>query len=290
MTTRRNELAQKAVVEALRTRGKLGLSSWQPVCALDAADQLGLEVRLVDIPSMEGFYCRSGRPTIILSTLRPTGRQNFTCAHEIAHHVLGHGEQFDELIDQKTDERQRDPNEFMADCFAGAFLMPKTAVSRAFAVRDVKPQDCEPDTLYTIANWFGVGYATLVHHLRSGLGLMQPARANVLLRTQPLEIRRGLVGPHAATNLIVVDAHWTDVAIDLEMGDLLLLPTGASIEGTVLESQPTLLNVGGLQRAATPGIGRVTRDGTWSAFVRVRRKDYIGLARHRFEEEVGDGG
>lgn len=290
MTARRNELAQKAVVEALRTRRQLGLSSWQPVCALDAADQLGIEVRLVDIPSMEGFYCRSGRPTIILSTLRPTGRQNFTCAHEVAHHVLGHGEQFDELIEQKSDERQRDPNEFMADCFAGAFLMPKTAVSRAFVVRNVTQQHCEPDALYTIANWFGVGYATLVHHLRSGLGLIQPARAKVLLKTQPLEIRRGLVGPHAASHLIVADAHWTDVAIDLEVGDLLLLPTDASIEGAVLESQPTLLNVGVLQRAAAPGIGRVNRDGAWSAFVRVRRKDYIGLARHRFEEEVGNGG
>lgn len=290
MTAWRNERAQEAVVEALRTRRKLGLSSWQSACVLDAADQLGIEVRLVDIPSMEGFYCRSGRPTIILSTLRPTGRQNFTCAHEVGHHVLGHGEQFDELIEQKSDERQQDPDEFMADCFAGAFLMPKTAVSRAFVVRNVKPQDCEPEALYTIANWFGVGYATLVHHLRSGLGLIQPARANVLLKTQPLEIRRGLVGSHAATNLIVVNDHWTDLAIDLEVGDLLLLPTGASIEGVVLESQPTLLNIGVLQRAATPGIGRVTRDDTWSALVRVRRKDYIGLARHRFEEEVGDGG
>lgn len=290
MTARRRELTRQAVVEALRTRQTLGIPSSQPVCVLDAADRLGVEVRLVDIPSMEGLYCRSDRPTIILSTLRPTGRQNFTCAHEIGHHVLGHGEQFDELIEQKSEQRQWDSQELMADCFAGAFLMPKTAVSRAFAMRNIDPNQCEPEAIYRIASWFGVGYGTLVHHLHFGLGLIQSARAAKLHKVKPVEIRRGLVDRHASTHLVVVDESWTDVAIDLEVGDLLLLPTGTSIEGTVLELQPTLINSGVLQGAISPGIGRVSRDGTWFAFVRVRRKNYVGLARHRFEEEVCDGG
>ncbi len=289
MTARRRQLAQEAIVEALRTRKNIGLSTSQPVCVLDAAEQLGLEVRLVDIPSMEGLYCRADRPTIILSTLRPVGRQNFTCAHEIAHHVLGHGEQFDELLEQKSERRQRDPKEFMADCFAGAFLMPKTATSHALAVRTIDLAHARPEDLYSVANWFGVGYGTLIQHLWHSLSLIDAHRARHALKIQPQQIRRQFIGDHPSHHLVVADEHWTDVAIDLEVGDLLLLPVGTHAEGTVLQTEPTTLERNTLQRAMMPGIGRVTQGDSWSAFVRVRRKEYVGLARHRFEEEISDG-
>ena len=42
--------------------------------------------------------------------------------------------EIDELVEQ-WDKPRFDPKEFTADCFAGALLMPKMAVSRAFAVR-----------------------------------------------------------------------------------------------------------------------------------------------------------
>ena len=47
----------------------------------------------------------------------------------------------DELVGQ-WDRPRFDPKEFMADCFAGALLMPKLAVSKAFAVRGWRMEEC----------------------------------------------------------------------------------------------------------------------------------------------------
>ena len=82
------------------------------------------------------MYYKSPEPHIILSSLRPAGRRAFTCAHELAHHFRGDSVHVDELVEQWKRPRRFDPKEFAADCFAGALLMPKMAVERAFALHE----------------------------------------------------------------------------------------------------------------------------------------------------------
>ena len=89
--TDRKQMARMAAMVALRTRNKAGATLGQAICVYDLAEHLGIEVRFLDIPSMEGFYSKNPGPLILLSTLRPAGRRVFTCAHELGHHVLGHG-------------------------------------------------------------------------------------------------------------------------------------------------------------------------------------------------------
>jgi Zn-dependent peptidase ImmA (M78 family) len=131
---RRRSLVMDAADAALRVRQSAGLGMWTPMCVYDVAEKLGIEVRFVDISSMEGMYCKIATPLILVSSLRPSGRQAFTCAHELGHHIYKHGTRIDELVDRPTAKSRFDPEEFLADCFAGLLLMPKSAVSRAFAI------------------------------------------------------------------------------------------------------------------------------------------------------------
>ena len=62
---------------------------------------------------------------------------------------------------------------------------------------------------------------------------------------------------------------------------------GAQSEGACIEPSSEVEH-GRLFRAAMPGIGRLETGTTWSAFVRVSRRDYVGRALYRHWEEAGD--
>ena len=128
-----------------------------------------------------------------------------------------------------------DPKEFYADCFAGALLMPKTAVERAFALRKWAIRDCTPDQVYAISNYFGVGYTTLVHHLSRGLLLLSSSRAEQLLKIAPRRAQALAVGWETPETVWVVDEHWVGRPIDVEAGDFILLHEKARIEGNCAE-------------------------------------------------------
>lgn len=284
----RKQLAQSATVRALQVRRRAGCPFWEPICVYDIAARLGIEVRFFDSPSMEGVYCASASPTVIVSSLRPPGRQAFTCAHEIGHHEFGHGDQFDELVEQRSEDRRYNTQEFQADCFAGALLMPEVVVRRGFSLRSMDPTTAPPESFYIIATWLGVGYTTLVHHMRSALGLIAPARADALLRHRPLALRSAILGRECREHLVVADLQWHGRAIDLQVGDLVRLPAGAGIEGRCVEElERQCASV--FARAAAPGLGRATAaEAGWSAYLRVSRKNYAGRSTYRFEEEADD--
>jgi Zn-dependent peptidase ImmA (M78 family) len=288
MMHNREKLAQAAVVKALQMCTRAGYSVRDPLSVYDLAERLGIEVRFVDIPSMEGIYKGPRDPTILLSSLRPPGRPSYNCSHELGHHELGHGAQFDELIDERSKDRRFDPKEFQADCFAGALLMPQMAVRRGFSIRGWDPATSSPESLYTIAGWFGVGYGTLIHHLWKALNMLATRRAEALLRQQPKDIRATLLGRECRENLIIADCHWDSRAIDVQVTDLISLPPNVHLEGKCV----ALLEQGEkrtMARAVTPGIGRVAAERSESsAYIRVSRQQFVGGAQYRFEEEVED--
>lgn len=274
-----------AVAKALQVRKRLGIAMDVPASPLDAAEQLGVEVRLADLPSMEGMYVASGRPTIILSSMRPSGRRNFTCAHELGHHSFGHGEQFDELTSDRTYNRATDTKEFQADCFAAFFLMPKATIESGMAVRKLSYGTLTPMQVYSLANWLGVGYATLVNHLVNGIGAISRNAGESLRRITPRDIRQQLFGdPMPYSHVILADEHWRGRAIDCEVGDLIRLPPGHSVEGALDVSSHK-----GFLVAMRPGIARVALPGQdWHAFVRISPKNFVGRACFRFEEDADE--
>jgi Zn-dependent peptidase ImmA (M78 family) len=275
------ELATDALVKALKLRSRLKVPLTLPICPVDAAENVGLEIRFVDLPSMEGIYTNSDTPTILISSLRPYGRQMFTCAHELGHHIYGHGDQFDGLEIPAEAGRRYDPKEFAADCFASFFLMPKSAIDSAIKSRGLTYQLLGPIDLYRLASYFGVGYQTIISHMAQGLRVITQAHALTLERATPKEIRAKLVPDATTTNLYVVDHAWRGRAIDCSVGDYLLTPTEAVSEGMCLNwTRP------GLAIARQPGLGRVIVGSDWAGFVRVSRANYTGRSCFRFDEEV----
>ena len=269
-------------------RRSAGLSLDEAICVYDLADYLGIEVRFADIPSMEGMYCRESGPSIVLSSQRPTGRQAFTCAHELGHHSNGDGTSIDQLVEQPH-RSGLDAKEFAADCFAGALLMPKMAVQRAFTLRGWDIQNCTPGQVYSVSNYFGVGYSTLIFHIRSGLRLFPDAHAAALLKVRPRKAQALLLGWESQDAVWVVNSHWTGRAVDVEVGDLVLVRGQPAFEGYCM-TQVQEMREGRLFRACRPGIGKFCDHKGWSAFVRVSRRAFVGRSIFRHLEETDEEG
>jgi Zn-dependent peptidase ImmA (M78 family) len=282
-------LATEAAGKALRLRKQLGISLEESICPMDAAEKLGVEVRLVDFPSMEGIYIAGSTPKIVISSLRPQGRRNFTCAHELGHHLFGHGQQFDELTDDRTVLRKNDPKEFLADCFAAYFLMPKATVDSGMRRRGFTYQTLEPFQAYALASWLGVGYGTLLNHLQYGIRSISADRVQSLRKLTPTDIRRQILARSSSTQLHIADPHWSGRAIDSEVGDYLLLPRNTQADGEHLLAFDRIADGRTLIRTEAPGIARITNTLLdWAAFVRISPHNFIGRSCYRFEENVDE--
>src|SRR5262245_25646937 len=121
---------------ALEVRERAGIDFGTPLNVFDLCDRLSPKVRVLFVDySMEGCYLRSDRPLIQVSALRPMSRRVFNCAHELGHHVFGHGSTIDELQEEDCGNPHTNPNEFLVNAFAGFLLMPKLGVRRAFTTR-----------------------------------------------------------------------------------------------------------------------------------------------------------
>ena len=287
MTQERRRLALQAARRAYEVRRLADIPLDAALCVHDLAEKVGTEVRFADLPSMEGIYYPA-RPTIVVSSLRPPGRQAFTCAHELGHHVYGHGGQFDELIEDRGTTRRHDPKEYEADCFAGALLMPKVAVLKGLSDRSLRPTHLLPEDVYRVASWLGVGYTALVTHMDLVLRLISKTQATTLSKARLPGIRKSLLNFHCNDHVIVADQAWSGRSVDAQVSDIIVLPAGAKLEGVVLDVVDRDSSRC-LARAARPGLGRVFLPGcSWAHFTRVSRKNFVGLARFRNLEEVGD--
>lgn len=273
-------LALRGALE-IRRRGKVLKDA--PVCVFDLAERLGLEVRFCAGASFEGMYAK-GSNTILVPSLRPPGRQAFTAGHEMGHWYFGHGSRIDELPEFAPDDRN-DPEEWLANLFAAYLLMPSWAVEAAFARRGWSPASCTPIQLYAVACELGVGYETLIQHLRWSLRLIAPAQATVLADTTPKELREQVVGKVPAKHLVLVDNAWTAGNIDLQVGHAALLPAGTVVEGTGVAVIGDF-SAGRLVQARKPGLARLFLEGNgWAKFVRVSRADFEGRSLYRHLED-----
>jgi len=284
-TATRKNLAREANERAAEVRDERGYDFRSPLCVYELCDRMGVKVMFDDSVSMEGFYKAIGKPTIILSSLRPLSRRKFTAAHELGHHVFGHGSTIDEL----QEDVERDivvPEEFLADSFAGFLLMPSLGVKRAFATRQLDPKTASPEDIYRVACSFGVGYETLIRHLAHAQKLIEPQRAETLCKVRLPQIRERLTGISSKDHLVIADMHHDSPTLDAEVGNLVLLPSGARSDSDQIEPVEEMAT-GTLFRALRPGLARVSVPATsWAVIVRVSRYQYAGLAKFRHLEET----
>jgi Zn-dependent peptidase ImmA (M78 family) len=278
----RKELVQEAFRKALKLRQDGRIALTDAVCIYDLAEAQGIrEVRFVDIPGFEEMYCRE-RACILVSSLRPTGRRAFNCAHGLGRHVFGHGNCITSVVVNGSQPHFNE-QEFLADAFASAFLMPRTTVSHAFSSRGWPIQQATCGQFYVVASWLGVGYETLIGHMRDTLRLIPAAQAALLLKKQPKQIRAEFIGEAINSNVLVVDQHWTGRPVDLAVGDILIVPKNADVDGNDVELVEGRRD-DKLYRAISPGMRSRVEIGVenWSAFIRVSRFQYHGrnIFRH----------
>jgi Zn-dependent peptidase ImmA (M78 family) len=282
----KNSLAMKGMQAAVAARSKAGCDQKSPVCVYGICEVNKVTVRFNDI-SMEGMYDRTPLPRIHVSALRPVARRNFTCAHELGHHLFGHGSTIDELRMEDADE-EKAPDEILADAFASFLLMPTLGIREAFTRRGLVPEKATPLELYAVACNFGVGQSTLVNHLAFSVGAISRKRRNVIGKTTPKAIRTALLGDDVSDHMTYVDELWNSSTLDAEQGALLFLPRRAVFDTDFLVPERQIQN-GVLLRAVRPGISRVAIPGTdWATYVRIARRRYVGLAKYRHLEESDD--
>lgn len=276
-------LARLALRGALEIRRRGQVPRDAPVCVFDLAERIGLEVRFCAGASFEGMYAK-GSGALLVPSLRPPGRQAFTCGHEMGHWYFGHGSRIDELPEFAPDDRA-DLDEWVANLFAAYLLMPSWAVAHSFQRRGIDPTTCLPADLYAAACELGVGYETLIQHLRWSLRLITPARASELSAITPKAIRDCIIGKVTTKHLVVVGTEWIAGNIDLQVGHTALLPTGTVVEGTNV-TVVSDLPAGRLVQGQKPGIARVFVEGTpWAKFVRVSRAEFEGRSLYRHLED-----
>ncbi|MCE9620185.1 MAG: ImmA/IrrE family metallo-endopeptidase [Planctomycetes bacterium] len=279
------DVARLALRRAIELRKRLAIPTDHAVCAVDVAEQLDVEVWYKPLPSLAGMYSGGDDPTIVLGSDRPAGYQSSTCAHEIAHHVFGHGTKVDEYIEGAGRSRAQDPEEMLANLFGGHLLMPQAAVTRVFGSRGWSMARPTPEQVFIAAGHLGVGYQTLVHHLRWTIRSIAGPVFDHLVGFQANSIRQTITGRPTSENVFVVDKHWSDRPVDLVVGDLAFLPAGSSIEGNAVEivdQSADRVTICAVRR----GLARAEdARSEWSSFIRVMPKCYDGAAVHRHLED-----
>jgi Zn-dependent peptidase ImmA (M78 family) len=275
-------LARQALRAAMQLRRSLSISRESPVNAFDVAQMVGIDVRFLDTPSLEGMFVRDPGPRILLPSTahRPKPRIAFSCAHEIGHQQFDHGTRADEYLEGGHTRGRFDPEEYLVNAFAGHLLMPRAAVMDAFGRRGWNAEAPTPLQAFLVAGEMSIGYETLVTHLNFVLELLPSDKRGELLKTSPKSIKSDLAGVTWAGPLTVVDDAWKNTPIDLEVGEILVLPATPEAHGDLLTPKES---VGGrkLFIAFKPGTTEV-KIGATRRTLRVSREHYVGPYSNRY--------
>lgn len=281
-----NTLLIQAIKKAGQMRTKLKLDMFQPINIFDVSADLGVSVRFVDV-SMEGMYINQRNatmPVILLSSLRPLPRRVFTCAHELGHHIFGHGSKIDGFTEEGASTSIYDKDEYLVDSFAGAFLMPIAGIEVEFSKRGWEPKNASPIQFYVISSIFGTGYSTLITHCRANT-LISELKAASLLKQTPAKLLQNIIGTVAEkSHFKIIDNHAQSSVIDLEIGNYLFLPEYFAIDGQHLQ-KIRKTDFGNLFVAEQSGITRAASTISETGyFIRIQNAGYTGLAEYRHLE------
>lgn len=280
----RKLLILKAAELAERVRIKCGINQCASIDPISVAEQCGCEVRYLSLPSLEGIYSPKPRSVIVVGSERPAGRRAFTCMHELGHHELGHGMRLDELKTSKTNNAD-DPKEFTADLFAANILMSKASILYALKIRTLDPDKLVPMDIFRLSSFFGVGYTTLIDHMTLTLSILNQRQRDFLKKVTP-KVLKTQFGGKPQSEVIIVDSRWHDRAVDMEVGDLLVLHQGAVLEDNPHIIEKDFINGQSIYVAASRGYARAFhKQDDWAINIRIAPKQYEGLAQYRFLED-----
>jgi Zn-dependent peptidase ImmA (M78 family) len=280
----KKQLIFKATAHAEYIRIKFGIDQRAPIDPVSIAEQSGCEIRYLSLPSLEGMYSPKPHAVIFIGSERPAGRLAFTCMHELGHHEFKHGIRVDEIKNSILSDAN-DPREFVADVFAANLLMSKTSILYALKTRGLDPQKLEPLDVFRLSSFFGVGYTTIIDHMTSMLRMLNQYQQNLLKKIKAKDLKAQFGGT-PQSEVIIADSFWQSRAVDMSVGDILVLHKGAVVEDSrymikkdLVDGQPTYI-------ACSRGYTRAFHEsGGWAVNIRIAPKQYEGLAQYRFLDD-----
>jgi Zn-dependent peptidase ImmA (M78 family) len=272
--------ANQIAIQALRTRKYLSATANSPICPYNLADAMGFDIRFVKISSFEGMYL-ADENMILVSAERPEGRKSFTCAHELGHHVLEHGTIIDEIIESGSNkEIERE-----ADFFAAMLLMPLSVVKRAAHDIGINFDTITHEQIYILSKYLGVSYAAMNYQMHFNLKLINYAIYEQLKKVNLREVKNKLLPNKTDGEIFIVSGWWQGRAIDVAVGDSIVVDNFSELEGLAILKITDALN-SNVFEAVKLGIAKISNTTGWSAFVRVSRKQFVGMYQFMHEEEV----
>lgn len=285
------DIARRALRASMRARRKAKVPEDAPLSVYDFAEQnYEVQVWFVDAPSLEGMYQKDLPGRIIVSSHRPAGRQAMTCAHELGHHIFGHGTQVDEYIEDPSLSHHLSPDEKLARHFASFLLMPAPAVEKALQQFGCSLGSLEPVALYMASQYLGVSYEGLIQHMRWSLKMIQGDEADRLLKSSPKSIKSLILEEAFPGELIVAGSNWIRRAIDLSITDAVVLPNDCSVDVSFLSCVGSCQH-GNVYHATRQGVTRVEHaESGWASFIRISKKQYSGRNIYRHMEDPDECG
>lgn len=139
-----------------------------PIDIFKMLKDFGLQYRFMQLENLEGMYSSDRKgyiPFVAINSNRRYGRQRFTAAHELCHHLR------DYEIDEASVSpiNSKDPKEGFANKFAAELLMPRKYFLHE-AERFLDEKGCvSPENALYLCNIFGTSYESVIwnlHHNR----------------------------------------------------------------------------------------------------------------------------
>jgi len=135
-----------------------------------------------------------------------------------------------------------------------------------------------------VAGELDVGYSTLLKHLRYGLGLVNNGWMAPRLKVAPKAIRQRITGEKEPPRVIILDDHWSNIPIDLEVGDEIAIPSKLRVEGASVIHEAGSHGEYSRWVGASAGEEDV-RINDRKYRIRVARTGYCGLLKYRFLDD-----
>ena len=279
----KNLLAKQAVYEASRLRILNNIDPSQGLCPFDLGRKLGISMRLVPIPNLEGMYSINPNPAIIIGSKRPLGRRRYTCGHELGHHVFGHGFRIDEI--DESNSSSLSPEEYIAQRFSAALLMPKIAIDATFSKKGWDIKNGNPEQFFIVAQELGVGYEALITNLEVNTRQLSTQQAGKLKKVHLPSLRKLVAGFEVDSNVFYISKSCARSKLDIEIGDILILSESVNIESPCVQKfvKPKIYFKG-----IAPGSTVIKFASGKSCELRVNRREFYGLAHYMYLEGVND--
>ncbi|MBT2234416.1 ImmA/IrrE family metallo-endopeptidase [Nonomuraea sp. NEAU-A123] len=247
----------RAMIRAAQAHRDLDLDQSRYVDVYQALHRAGLMVICTPMSALFGAYLPAavgsgGRKAgVLLNSHRSVIDQRHSAAHELGHHVFGHGECVSEgsQVFEDNDPGAWPVREKEAEAFAAWFLMPRVATRKVIAALGVEAIT-RPDEVYQIGLHLGTSYQGTLRHLAS-LKLISSANARSWARLPRGKVRARAVGRAASSpgnDIWVLGPAAHGATLHVRPGDRLVV----SLSSTTDSAAETLSQPAGVRRAISP--------------------------------------